>query len=211
MKQESKVKRIFQAFTEESDLPEDVVEYRRKICESCPFNTKNVEDKELSLLQRQKKIIGDFCTKCGCYIDKKTSRSSEACGLEDVGEKPKWNRIYLKTTTSTDLNIKNLTHELANLKISDLKENFELDLYSFKEFREPIVLKIMDEDIQSITITPYCNCVKVVGVADNTFSVFLDTSLLTPGNNIIKTLEITYLKGGKEYKTKILIKGKYEL
>lgn len=211
MKQESKVKRIFQAFTEESDLPQDVVEYRRSICDICPFNTKNIEDKELSLLQRQKKIIGDFCTKCGCYIEKKTSRSSEACGLEDIGEKPKWNRVYLKTTGSTDLNLKNLTHELANLKISDLKENFELDLYSFKEFKEPVIIQIIDDEIQSISITPYCNCVKVEAIEDNTFSVFLDTSLLVKGSNVMKTLEISYIKENKEYKTKILIKGKYEL
>lgn len=211
MKQESKVKRIFQAFTEESDLPQDIVDYRRNICATCPFNTKNIEDSNLTLLQRQKKIIDHFCVKCGCFIDKKTSRSSETCGLEDVGLKPKWTRILLKTTGNTDLNLKNLTHEICNLKISDLKENFELDLYSFKEFEKPIILEIIDEDVTEVTLKPYCDCVKVEVLGDNKFSIFLNTDTLIRDTNIMKTIEIDYTKQNKKYSCKILIKGKYEL
>lgn len=211
MKQESKVKRIFQAFTEESDLPKDVVEYRRSICETCPFNTKNIEDKDLTLLQRQKKIIENFCVKCGCFIDKKTSRSSEACGLEDVGEKPKWNRIYLKTTGATDLNLRNISHKVCNLKISDLKDNFELDLYSFKDFKEPIIIEVVDDEITTITLKPYCDCIKVGIVGNNQFSISLDANALTPNSNVMKTIEIEYIKNKQKYNCKILIKGKYEL
>lgn len=211
MKQESKIKRIFQAFTEESDLSEDLVKFRREICENCPFNTKNIKDTDLTLLQRQKKSIENFCVKCGCFIDKKTSRSSEACGLEDVGEKPKWNRIFLKTASQNDLNLRNISHTICNLKISDLKDNFELDLYSFKNFDQPIILEVVDQDVTSLTLKPYCDCIKIKIVGDNKFSITLDTSVLIPGNNVMKTIEVNYIKNKKMYDCKILIKGKYEL
>lgn len=212
MKQESKIKRIFQAFTEESDLPQDVVDYRRKICESCPFNSINTKDDELSLLQKQRKAFSPpFCLKCGCVIDKKTERASEACGMEDVGLKPLWNRILLKTVDKADLDLKNHSPKVANLKLSDLKENYEIDFYNFKEINEPVIIEVLDKDVEEIGILAYCECVKISSIGDNKFSIFLDISRQTPDSNIIKTVELNYIKQGKKQKNKILIKGKYEL
>lgn len=210
MKQESKIKRIFQAFTEESDLDEKTVEIRRAICESCPFNSKNAKDEDMSLLQRQKKVMGDFCLKCGCFINKKTARASEACGMEDVGLKPFWNRVMLKTTGETDLDIMNLTPENTNLKLSDMKDCYELDLYSFKEITAPLVIKIVS-NVKDVRLTAYCDCIKVEDLGNNEFSLTIDTSELTKDKNIIKTIEVRYKKEQKPFMTKILIKGKYEL
>ena len=211
MKQEGKIKRIFQAFTEESDLPDEIVKERLDICSKCPFNTLNIDNKELTLIQRQKKIINDFCTKCGCFIDKKTSRAGESCGLESVGEKPKWNRVVLKTVDSSDLNLQNLTYNICDMKISEMKDSYELDLYSFNSFDTAIELEILDKDVSEVTLKPYCSCTVVNVINENIFSIFLNVEQLTPNSNINKTIEIKYKKNNKEFNSKIIIKGKYEL
>lgn len=213
MKQESKIKRIFQAFTEESDLPQEVVEYRRSICETCPFNSKNTKDEDLSLLQRQRKTFSpDFCLKCGCIIEKKISRSSEACGMEEVGLKPLWNRITLKTVDKIDLDLKNHTPKVANLKLSDMKENYEIDFYSFKqEDLKPVVIEVLDDNVEEVKLNAYCECVKIEKLNEKSFSIFLDISKQSPNSNIIKTIEVSYTKEKKHYRSRILIKGKYEL
>ena len=208
MKQESKIKRIFQAFTEESDLSSEIVNKRREICKSCPFNTLNIKDEDLTLLQRQKKVMGNFCTKCGCFIDKKTERASEACGLEDVGLEPKWNRILLKTTSSEDLDIRNLSPDKCNIKISDLKENYEIEIFSIDEnFKNPIEIEILS-DVDIISFNPYCGCVSIETVSKNKFKISLDTSVFVKEQNIIKTLELKYNKNDKNYETLIILKGK---
>ena len=210
MKQENKIKRIFQAFTEDSDLSDEIVQKRKSICNSCPFNSKNTKDEDMSLLQRQKRVMGDFCLKCGCFITKKVSRASEACGMEDVGLKPFWNRVYLKTTGETDLDITNLTPDETNLKVSEMKDSYELDMYSFKKDLKPIVIEI-NSDVKNIKLTPYCDCISVTQVSDKVFSITLNVDEFKEERNVIKTIEISYRKEQKHYTTKILIKGKYEL
>ena len=210
MKQESKVKRIFQAFTEESDLDAETVAKRRAICDACPFNSKNAKDEDMSLLQRQKKLMGDFCLKCGCFINKKTARASEACGMEDVGLKPFWNRVVLKTVGETDLDIENLTPERTNLRLSEMKDSYELDLYSFKEISEPFMIKVLG-DVKNVKMEAYCDCITVINCGENVFSIMVHTNELLKDKNIIKTIEVKYKKEQKLYTTKILIKGKYEL
>lgn len=208
MKQESKIKRIFQAFTEESDLSSEIVNKRREICKSCPFNTLNIKDEGLTLLQRQKKVMGNFCTKCGCFIDKKTERASEACGLEDIGLEPKWNRVLLKTTNSDDLDIKNLSPDKCNIKISDLKENYEIEVFSIDDsFENPIKIEILD-NIDIISFKPYCGCVSIETFDKNKFNISIDTSVFIKEQNIIKTLELKYKKNNKDYETLIILKGK---
>ena len=213
MKQENKVKRIFQAFTEESDLSDDIVKQRREICNGCIFNSRNADEETMSLMQRQKKRLGDFCLKCGCFTHKKTSRASEACGMEDVGLKPLWNRVLLKTVDDTDLDIKNLSPDICNLKISDLKENYELDFYTFEKIDQPILIEILDKDLETIKLSPYCDCVTVSKKSEDDliYEIIVDTSKFERGGNVIKTIEIKYTKNKKNYTSKILIKGKYEL
>lgn len=208
MKQESKIKRIFQAFTEESDLSSEIVNNRREICKNCPFNTLNIKEEDLTLLQRQKKVMGNFCTKCGCFIDKKTERASEACGLEDVGLEPKWNRVLLKTTNSDDLDIKNLSPDKCNIKISDLKENYEIEVFSIDDsFENPIKIEILD-NIDIISFKPYCGCISIETFDKNKFNISIDTSVFIKEQNIIKTLELKYKKNNKDYETLIILKGK---
>ena len=208
MKQESKIKRIFQAFTEESDLSSEIVNNRREICKNCPFNTLNIKEEDLTLLQRQKKVMGNFCTKCGCFIDKKTERASEACGLEDIGLEPKWNRVLLKTTSSDDLDIKNLSPDKCNIKISDLKENYEIEVFSIDDsFENPIKIEILD-NIDIISFKPYCGCISIETFDKNKFNISIDTSVFIKEQNIIKTLELKYKKNKKDYETLIILKGK---
>lgn len=208
MKQESKIKRIFQAFTEESDLSSEIVNNRREICKNCPFNTLNIKEEDLTLLQRQKKVMGNFCTKCGCFIDKKTERASEACGLEDIGLEPKWNRVLLKTTSSDDLDIKNLSPDKCNIKISDLKENYEIEVFSIDDsFENPIKIEILD-NIDIISFKPYCGCISIETFDKNKFNISIDTSVFIKEQNIIKTLELKYKKNNKDYETLIILKGK---
>lgn len=76
----------------EKDLP-DYVEKRRKICETCPLNFKNVP-----LLERRPKdwawyfanLFSSQCTACGCSIKQKTKLAEEYCGMENLGLPPLW-------------------------------------------------------------------------------------------------------------------------
>lgn len=69
-------------------------EERLAICRACPFNSIN---KGISTLVR-----GEYCTKCGCPLSKKTKSPTSKCPIDP----PKWEdymsiQDYQKLTTST--------------------------------------------------------------------------------------------------------------
>lgn len=68
---------------------------RREICRVCPYNSKykkkrSIKDYLLSILN----TFTPYCTACGCGIKFKTSVPSAVCGLESIGEEPKWIENY---------------------------------------------------------------------------------------------------------------------
>jgi hypothetical protein len=57
---------------------EEIAAKRTKICEGCPFHSKNVEVPTLSTRIR----FDDHCTKCGCTLSAKTRSLASSCPLE---------------------------------------------------------------------------------------------------------------------------------
>lgn len=70
---------------------EEFVKERRRICKTCPLNSKFKEKKSFKdYLLSIVNTFTPYCTVCGCGIKFKTSVPSAECGLADIGEKPKW-------------------------------------------------------------------------------------------------------------------------
>lgn len=103
MEKESKLFTIFKAFTGNQTISEDIQKKRLEICGSCPYNSKNAD---ISLLGNgRRKVMGDYCTACGCQLKEKTSVPYEECGLGSIGKKPLWNRLSLITSSASDFNV----------------------------------------------------------------------------------------------------------
>ena len=67
---------------------------RKKICDDCPLNSKFIvrktfKDKLLNFLYLKK----DYCQACLCILHKKQSIPEAYCGMEEIGQEPKWKSI----------------------------------------------------------------------------------------------------------------------
>lgn len=208
MKQESKIKRIYQAFTEGADISEEAIQKRRDICSTCPFNS-NVST-DMTLLQKQKKALlsenNPFCTACGCQINEKTSRGSEACGLEEKGRTPKWNRINLKTVGENELDVENLSPNIANISINYLKDGFKVQFTENIVIGQPIVFKLkIDRDFG---FNVYCSCLsETKKLENNVLQIQINTNGFSEGE-LLKTVEVLYKNhANKITMNKITLKG----
>lgn len=127
MEKISKSKVISDAFKakipERSEWPSWYAE-RMALCEACSHNTKNGGLGE-QLQWVAKKTGVSNCGICKCVIDRKCWSKSEACGLEEIGEKPKWNRILVKTTKDSPFNLVNKSVEGVNVDLSEDGTMFE--------------------------------------------------------------------------------------
>lgn len=119
MKKKSKISTIYDAFTESLPIGEDWYEKRMAICNGCEHNSKNVSPE--GLLNKVRKVLDGnkpHCTACGCYLAEKASRKEEACGLSEIGEIPKWNRLVVETANEFDFNLFNNSPERVNVDLS---------------------------------------------------------------------------------------------
>lgn len=100
----SRINAIYRGFFLKSDVPAHILEERRRICDTCPWNSKNIAE-PLSLINKMKKKLNKpFCTACGCFIQEKTKVASEACGLAEQEMEPKWEAV--KSLSKTKLKAK---------------------------------------------------------------------------------------------------------
>lgn len=93
-----KILRILKAkLRNKSDIKEEWYHERLKICETCPFNSKNT-DRENKKTFKYKlwnllNLHKHFCTICGCEIKAKASDEMEECSMVELDKEPKWKRI----------------------------------------------------------------------------------------------------------------------
>lgn len=114
MKEVSKLSTILKAFTTKADVDEQVHKHRIDVCNGCDRNSSNVEDKDLSFVNKARKKLGkDFCLECGCNIQEKTSQAVEQCPLGY------WNRLVLETSDAKDLDLLNLDSSKVSLHLED--------------------------------------------------------------------------------------------
>ncbi|XAI97421.1 hypothetical protein [Leptolyngbya phage Lbo-JY46] len=74
-----------------NDVEKEVIIKRALICESCPYNSKNVTDPEI-----KSERPDDHCIHCGCNIDLKIHCLSCRCGIEVYNAKNPENKIEVK-------------------------------------------------------------------------------------------------------------------
>ena len=74
----------------------DYQKQRLKICNSCEYNSKNKKElSEEDLFYIKMNGHADTCLACGCGIERKTKIAEEDCGLTEINQKPKWQRLEI--------------------------------------------------------------------------------------------------------------------
>lgn len=196
-----KVKTIYKAFTEELPVDQEWFQKRMEICNSCEWNSKNIDPEKLAT--KHKVILktickGDEkmnCTACGCCLPQKPSQKSETCGLIELGKEPKWSALEVKIPKDKELITENLTPEIGSLKkfgneiIYDLGESSDLKItFSLSMTRE--------SGFDIITTQVGCKCTVAEPVELSKNSYRFDTSLSTKdfnsGANITRNLYVKY-------------------
>lgn len=159
MEKVGKIKTIYRAFTQKSNIDPEILKRRREICASCPLNSLNKEKKGVFEEIRSTIVSKPFCTACGCQIEQKTATETECCGAVYLGQKPKWNRIKLETMNKTDINIINLSEEKANIDLALEGDHFvvecgEVDKYAPQSYS--LILEGKEEEYKLFSAEPGC-------------------------------------------------------
>lgn len=117
----SKGKIIKKAF--EADIPKDREQWpeyykeRMDLCAVCEHNTANGGlGKQVEWVAKKTGVHN--CNICGCVISKKCWSKNEACGLEEKGLKPKWNRLIVETVKEDLFNVLNKSRHEVNVNLS---------------------------------------------------------------------------------------------
>lgn len=131
MKQKNQASVIKEAFS--SKIPSNKEEWpsyykeRMEICAKCDKNTANGAIGSIGKFAAKK--IAPQCSICWCAIPYKCWSKHEACGMEEVGQKPKWNRILLETEGSNDLfDVVNNSWEKCHLSLTENGNFFQIDM-----------------------------------------------------------------------------------
>lgn len=103
----SKISTIKDAWLKGHDVSDEVYQHRLSKCDACPYNSKNAEQKDMTVVQRLRKGAGaaDFCVICDCPIAKKIGQSMEECAKTLRDMPPEWNRVRVEMTGGDELNL----------------------------------------------------------------------------------------------------------
>lgn len=177
---------IKRAFLEDSDIDKKVLEDRRAICNGCEFNSLNINDEGLTLVQKaRKKLHKDpFCTACGCQILEKTTQETEECGLASVGKTPKWFRVKLETVGRFDLDIINNSIDKMNIDLTTDKKYYQIDIGKVQSNKDSeiefLVKSKSNVVLKMVHVTPSCgSCTNSSFeiIDDNTVKINLSLNL----------------------------------
>lgn len=126
-------KNIIKSMVDELPVGEEWFEKRMAICNTCEFNSKNVDVSSLtgidklrtedSFIKRRMMpnyLKKDFCTKCTCPIENKCSVKFETCGLAERGQVPKWKAVARYMDADKTFSLENLTADMGTVG-TDLK------------------------------------------------------------------------------------------
>lgn len=188
----SKVLNIYKSRVKDKSKLGDWYKKRISICNSCPSNTKNIDN--LSTKQKFIKFANtnkDYCVECGCGVEYKTSIKSEECPLG------KWLAIETKQNTedfSIELKDPNETGASLNKDKTLVLDYGEIKKGNKSEVEIVLKHKI---DIEVGRVLTSCGCAtpKLDKEKDKTFlSVTYDTKIVGTAN---RKLEVQYKKNGE--------------
>lgn len=143
----------------EDDLPK-WVEERRKVCDTCTFNSKNRSD--LTLTEKAWVLANhgkDTCLACKCMISAKTKIDYAVCGLNSVGLEPKWNAIEDKTMILANLKIENIS--TTPLKVAEIDGEVVIDYGEIKIGQETDVRFLIHDEqdnMKELFVSASCGC-----------------------------------------------------
>lgn len=204
-----KAKTIAKAFTNKLPVGEAWYEKRLEICNSCEFNTKNIDKNLLSITDRIQINSGlcdnnNHCTACKCCIERKCSVKTETCGLVKIGKTPKWIALEQPSQIDETLSITNLTPEMGD--ISWENTGFIYDLGVTSEPKLVMKFRVSKKGgLNVISQNAGCSCTvgHVIEVDDETveFIVELSTLNFRSGEENKRSITITYEDRASKTKT----------
>jgi hypothetical protein len=199
-----KIKNIAKAFINSLPEGEPFYENRLEICNSCEYNTKNVDKDKLSMTDRIKISTGicdnnNHCTACGCCIERKCSVKEETCGLISIGESPKWTAIIVPSNEDDRVSIENLSEDTAKLTVNSGKGKagfiFDFGETSDQKLSTSFLLTKEDGlDVKNYTAGCSCTVGEMTEIDDKTcrFDVGISTITFREGEETTRTLQINY-------------------
>ena len=204
-----KAKTIAKAFTNKLPVGEAWYEERLKICNSCEFNTKNIEKEKLSITDRIQINSGicdnnNHCTACKCCIERKCSVKSETCGLVKIDKTPKWIALEHPSELDDSLTIENLSPEMGDISWGE--RGFIYDLGSTSYPKLTMKFRVIKKDgLNIISQNAGCSCTvgHLTEVDENTaeFVVELSTLNFRSGEENKRSITITYEDRSSKTKT----------
>lgn len=148
------IKRAIKAkLKNKNNLPE-WYQTRKSICETCEYNTKNIDSLSIKDTIRVSHNLGkDACIKCTCGIEDKCSDAIEQCPLEE----PKW---YAEEQSSKwDYKLENNSKDKVKMVFNNKTNEVFFD-YGEIDFQAntDISFNIISDDIKSISVSASCGC-----------------------------------------------------
>lgn len=208
---------IKEGFTSSEVDGEQWVIDRRKICESCDHNSKNVKEDEKTPLQNLREMAGKalnhntpYCKACYCYIHEKTRVRSAVCGLEDKGLPPKWTAVEVSSSKYEKVLFRNKRPHACTLV-----DDFDKTTFVFENVVKGSKIKGMLElvmpdfwTVSSTKPTCYCTTVSFQKTSPTNYSIPFEVDTTGFSGIVSKTFIIVLHDGNKSMNLMIYIKIK---
>lgn len=194
-----KAKSIVKAFVNPLPKGEDWFERRLEICNSCEYNSKNMEKAKLMAEDHIKDMLlcpeKTHCTACGCCIPQKPSQKDQTCGLIEAGLQPKWFPIEVKTPKDSNLKAENLTDEVGSLQTFGTEIIYDLGEVSAPKVEFSLLLTRKGGfNIKSVDAGCSCTVASPEKLSENSyrFNIALSTKKFSKGAATMRSFKIEY-------------------
>jgi hypothetical protein len=206
-----KAKTIVKAFTDSLPEGQDWYQKRVDICSTCPLNSANIPDEDLTFMQKVEKKTkagicdeGNYCTACGCCILRKCSVKTETCGAKEVGQTPKWLPIEISSPANGSIEV---LRDVESITYPGSEFLIDLGTTSDPVVKVPFLLK-NKSSIQFIKHSVSCGCThlkewKQLNSRSVKFDVEISTVNFREGLNE-KTISIEFQNQQGKYLTSVV-------
>lgn len=205
MKEIGKVRKIYEGFFGDT-LPEEIIEERRKICDGCPYNSKNVNTSKLVELRNT--LTGAYCTLCKCQIKEKTQSPHEECAAYMAGEEKKWFRVKMETMEKENLNLIQTGSKLFDLTTEGDKFVLNLGKIRVNEDTEGEIYLEGSTPLKLNNVTVSCGCVSTSSSVNGegiTINFRINVNSVGYGSGA-KTITVYYEENGENREQVIRLK-----
>lgn len=213
MEKKSKLKTIYDAFTQEADVSQELYNERLEICNACEYNTANKASEDIGMADKLKMSTickgSEVCTACGCCILVKIGQKTTECGLAEKGLTPKWNAVKIETSKDSDLNIEILDKSALTIDLESNTNIFEVNAGDVTSTVLEIKLEITrTKGLKISTIKPACQCTVPVSeqIDENTVRVVAKVNTTGFGRNarFSKSITVHYFVSGTGTRSAII-------